>query len=344
MSAPIGFGVIGAGRIGRLHARNLAGAVDGARLAAVYDAADDAARGAAFGGAAVERSVDALLARGDVDAVVIASPTPLHAEQIAAAADAGVAIFCEKPVALELAATRTALAAVARAGSAFQIGFNRRFDPAFGALAAAVRRGEVGAPEMFRSLSSDPAPPPESYVAVSGGIYLDSAIHDLDLARFVVGEVARVSAVGRVLVAGYIGEHDDVDTSVVTLEFRSGALGVVQNTRRTVYGYDLRVEVHGAEGKLVAEDARATKVWRFRENGIGADHVHYFLDRFRDAYRLELQAFVDALHADEPPSPGADDALASLQLALAARESLQRSRPVALDELDDLVEREENPL
>ncbi len=334
MTAPLGFGVIGAGRIGALHARHLAGAVDHARLVAVFDADASAAEGAAFGGAAVAASVGEVLARADVDAVVIASPTPLHAEHIGAAAEAGVHVFCEKPVALDLPTTRRAMEAVERAGIAFQIGFNRRFDPAFGELGRAVRAGELGAPEMLRSLSSDPAPPPESYVAVSGGIYLDSAIHDLDLARWILGDVRRVTAVGRVLVADYIGEHDDVDTSVVTLEFESGALGVVQNTRRTVYGYDLRLEVHGERGKLVAEDARTPKVWRFDEDGIGAGHVHYFLERFRDAYRDELQAFVDAVRADRPPSPGPADAIESLRLALAARTSRAQGVPVALADFE----------
>lgn len=327
-TAPLGFGVIGAGRIGALHARNVAGAIDGARLVTVYDADASAATGAAFAGADVASSVDAVLARTDVDAVLIASPTPLHAEQIAAAAAAGKAIFCEKPVALDLPTTQAAIDAVHQARVPFQIGFNRRYDPSFGALGRAVHDGRIGRPEMLRSLSSDPAPPPEAYVAVSGGIYLDSAIHDLDMARWVMGEVRTVTAVGRVLVEEYVGVHGDVDTSVVTLEFTSGALGVVQNTRRTVYGYDLRLEVHGASGKLVAEDALDPKVWRYGHDGISAPHVHYFLDRFREAYRLEVQAFVDAVRAGVAPTPGPDDAVASLRLALAAKASRETGVPV----------------
>lgn len=324
------FGVLGAGRIGALHARHLFGAVDGAGLACVYDADEAAARRAAPGGVDVAADAAALLRRDDLDAVVIASPTPVHAEQVVAAAEAGLAVFCEKPVALDLATTRDALAAVRRQEVPFQIGLNRRFDPGFGALARAVREGRLGKPEMFRSLSSDPAPPPPAYVAASGGLYLDSAIHDLDMARFVMGEVTRVHATGRVLVADHFAEHGDVDTSVVTLEFDSGALGVIQNTRRTVYGYDLRIEVHGEEGKLVAEDARATKTWHFDADGIHADHVHYFLDRFRDAYRLELQAFVDDVRAGHTPSPGPADAEASLRLALAARDAQREGRAVEL--------------
>lgn len=335
MSSALRVGVLGVGRIGALHAHHLGGAIEGATLAAVYDADDTAARRAAPEGVDLPASAEELLTRPDIGAVVVASPTPLHAEQVVTAAENGKAVFCEKPVALDLATTREALAAVRRHGTAFQIGLNRRFDPGFGALARAVRGGRLGRPEMFRSLSSDPAPPPPAYVAASGGLYLDSAIHDLDLARFVMGEVTRVHATGRVLVADHFAAYDDVDTSVITLEFASGALGVIQNTRRTVYGYDLRIEVHGERGKQVAEDPRATKTWRFDEDGIHADHVHYFLDRFRDAYRLELQAFVDDVRAGTAPAPGPDDADAALVLALAARDAQRSGRPVEPREVRD---------
>ena len=150
----------------------------------------------------------------------------------------------------------------------FQIGFNRRYDAGFREVARAIHAGELGRPEMFRSQSSDPTPPPESYVAVSGGIFVDSVIHDLDIARFMLGEVTRVTALGRVLVAPYMAAHGDVDTSILTLEFASGAVGVVQNSsRRTVHGYDLRVEVHGEKGKLVTEAERVTQVWKYGEAG-----------------------------------------------------------------------------
>ncbi len=329
----LGFGVLGAGRIGALHARNLAGSIDGAHLVAVMDANPDAAQRAAYGGAAALGNVDELLSHPGVDAVLIASPTPLHAEQIKAAAGAGKAIFCEKPVALDLKTTQDALGAVQAAGVPFQIGFNRRYDAGFGEVARALRAGELGRPEMFRSQSSDPAPPPESYVEVSGGIYIDSVIHDLDIARFMLGEVIRVTALGRVLVAPYMAAHGDVDTSILTLEFASGAIGVIQNSRRTVHGYDLRVEVHGEKGKLVTEAERATQVWKYGEAGIQGDYVYYFLERFRDAYRAEVQAFVDAVREGRTPTPGAEDALEALRLALAATKSLKEKRPVEVSEI-----------
>ncbi len=332
-ATPLGVGLLGAGRIGALHGRHLEGAVRGARLVAVFDADPAAAARAAAGGAEAVGSAEALLAHPEVDAVVIASPTPQHAAQVRAAAAAGKAIFCEKPVALDLASTIEAMAAVRDAGVPFQVGFNRRFDPGYAALERRVRAGELGRVELFRSQSSDPAPAPEAYIRASGGFYRDSVIHDIDTAHFVVGAIERVTALGRVLVDPVYGRHGDVDTSVLTLEFASGALGVAMNSRRTVHGYDLRVEVHGERGKLVTEDVRATKLWRFDADGLHGDTFDFFLDRFTAAYRLELQAFVDALEGGQPPSPGADAAIAALRVADAATLSLRQGRPVAVEEI-----------
>ncbi len=329
----IGFGVLGVGRIGALHARNIAGTIDGAHLVAVMDANPDAAQRAVYGGAAVCDDVDTLLEHPDVEAVLIASPTTLHAEQIKAAARAGKAVFCEKPVALDLRETQDALSVVQETGVPFQIGFNRRFDTGFREVARAIHAGELGRPEMFRSQSSDPTPPPESYVATSGGIFLDSVIHDIDIARFMVGDIERVTALGRVLVADYMNNYGDVDTSILTLEFASGAIGVIQNSRRTVHGYDLRVEVHGERGKLVTEAERATQVWKYGEAGIRGDYVYYFLERFRDAYRAEVQAFVNAVREGRTPTPGAKDALEALRVALAATKSFKEKRPVEVSEI-----------
>jgi inositol 2-dehydrogenase len=333
VAGPIGFAVIGAGRIGALHARHVAGAVDGARLVLVVDVDEAAARRAAFAGAEVATDFEAALNHPDVSAVVIASPTTEHARQLEAAAAAGTAIFCEKPVSNDLASTVRAMRAVEEAAVPFQIGFHRRFDPAYGELARAVAAGELGRVELFRSQSSDPQPAPEAYIAASAGFFHDSVIHDLDTARFVAGEVTRVTALGRVLVDPVYERYGDVDTSVVTLEFASGALGVVMNSRRTVYGHDLRVEVHGERGKLVAEDERATKLWRYAQDGVRGDFYYHFIERFRDAYRLELQAFVDAVRAGRQPTPGARDAVESLRLADAALMSLREGRPVETSEV-----------
>jgi len=331
--ANLGVAVIGAGRIGALHARHLAGAVEGARLVRVVDPDREAAERAALGGAAHGGAFDDALSDGAVDALLIASPTKEHAWQLAAAAAAGKAILCEKPVADDLAETASAMDAVARAGVPFQIGFNRRFDPAYAEVARAVRAGEIGRVELFRSQSSDPGPAPEAYIAASAGFFRDSVIHDIDTARFVAGEVERVTALARVMVDPVYARYGDVDTSVITLEFASGALGVLMNSRRTVYGHDLRLEVHGEAGKLVAEDERATKVWRYGPGGPRGDYYHHFLDRFRDAYRLEVQAFVDAVHAGRAPAPGPVDAVESLRVADAAVHSLREGRPVKVSEV-----------
>ncbi len=330
------FGVIGAGRIGRLHARNLAGAIDGAQLVAVMDADPAAAEAAAFGGASSTTDAGAIFADPNIDAVLIASPTSLHAGQIREAAAAGKAIFCEKPVALDLGETIEAMRLVQQSGVPFQIGFNRRFDPGYAALAREIGVGSIGNVELFRSQSSDPEPPAREYAMHSGGIYLDSVIHDIDTARFTVGEIDKVTALGRVFANPELLDAADVDTSVLTLEFTSGALGVIMNSRRTVHGYDLRVEVHGEKGKLVTEDERATKLWRYGKDGISGDYYHYFLERFRDAYRLELQAFVTDVLSGITPSPGPRDAVESLRVAVAATRSLHEGRTVAIDELPGL--------
>ena len=327
------FGVIGAGRIGRLHARNLAGAIDGAHLAVVMDANLEAAQAAAYGGAQATTELDDIIGNDDINAVLIASPTSLHAGQIKLAAAAGKAIFCETPVALDLGETIQAMQVVEAEGVPFQIGFNRRFDPGYAALAREVRLGTIGNVELFRSQSSDPEPPSLEYALTSGGIYLDSVIHDIDTARFVVGEIDRVTALGRVFANPALLEMDDVDTSLLTLEFTTGALGVIMNSRRTVHGYDLRVEVHGENGKLVTEDERATKLWRYGQGGMSADYFNYFLDRFVDAYRLELQAFVTDVRSGNTPAPGPRDAVESLRVAIAATRSLHEKRTVSLDEI-----------
>jgi myo-inositol 2-dehydrogenase/D-chiro-inositol 1-dehydrogenase len=333
MKPSIGFGVIGAGRIGNLHARHIAGAVDGAHLVTVMDADLNAAQRAAFGGAKVTQDVNDIFNDSAIDAVLIASPTFLHAEQVKAAAKAGKMIFCEKPVDLDLAKTIEAMKMVEDAGVPFQIGFNRRFDPGYAELARAVKAGELGKCELFRSQSSDPAPPPEAYIKVSGGIYIDSVIHDIDTARFVVGNIKRVTALGRSLTDPVFARHNDIDTSVLTLEFESDALGVIMNSRRTVYGYDLRVEVFGEKGKFVTEDERATKVWKYHKEGIKGDFYYYFIERFRDAYRAEVQAFVDAVRKGEKPTPGTKDAVESLRVAIAATRSLREGRPVEVAEV-----------
>jgi myo-inositol 2-dehydrogenase/D-chiro-inositol 1-dehydrogenase len=333
MTGALRFAVIGAGRMGAIHAANLAGAVPGAELAAVVDPDLAAARRAAAGGAEATDDLGRVLADDRIGAVLVASPTPLHAGQIEAAARAGKAIFSEKPVALELAETQAAMAAVEAAGVPFQIAFQRRYDPGFARARALIEAGALGRVEMFRSLACDPQPASLDYLRTSGGIYKDMVIHDLDIARHLCGEILEVTALGASLVDPRIGDLGDVDTSVVTLRFASGALGVIQNSRRAVYGYDLRTEVQGSAGKVVVENERATPVWTYGTEGIRGDYYHWFIDRFRDAYRLEVQGFTEAVRAGRRPTPGPVDAVETLRLAEAATRSLRAGRPVKLAEV-----------
>ncbi|MEZ4632666.1 MAG: inositol 2-dehydrogenase [Deinococcales bacterium] len=333
MSKTIGFGVIGAGLIGSLHARNIASRIAGASLVGVMDINLATAEKYAFGQAYATQDLDKLLEDPQVDAVLIASLTSLHSQHIQKAAEAGKAIFCEKPVAIDIDETRRVMQLVNEKQIPFQIGFQRRFDPGYADLARRLREGEMGKVEMFRSQSSDPKPAPEHYIASSGGIYIDSVIHDIDVARFMVGEVRRVTALGRNLVDPVYGRHKDIDISILTLEFENEAIGLIQNSRRTPHGYDLRVEVHCEKGKLVTEDERQTKIWRYDEKGIHGDYFYYFMQRFDDAYRQEVQAFVDALNKGETTKPGTQDAIESLRVAVAATKSLHEGRSVLVSEI-----------
>src|SRR3954449_2724399 len=306
-SAPVGsaartlrVGVIGVGRIGRMHAELLARRVPGAAVGAVYDAHAETARvvGTALG-VPVAGSVDEMLAAAGGDAIAICTSTDTHADLIVAAARAGKAIFCEKPVSLDLAEVDRALAAVDEAGVPFQIGFNRRFDPAHASVAAGVAGGAIGAPHLVRITSRDPAPPPVAYIRVSGGIFLDMTIHDFDMARFVTGsDVVEVFARGAVRVDPEIGEAGDVDTALVTLVHANGCLTAIDNSRRAAYGYDQRVEVFGPGGMAATENPLAHTAIIRTEAGTRAPALPYFyLERYIPSYLREWEAFVAAVGA-----------------------------------------------
>jgi myo-inositol 2-dehydrogenase / D-chiro-inositol 1-dehydrogenase len=335
-SNPLRVGVIGTGRIGRMHAETVALRVTDAELTAVFDADPRVAAevGANLGAPALG-SVEAVIAAADVDAVAICTPTPLHAENVIAAARAGKAIFCEKPISLVLAEVDRALAAVDDSGVPLQIGFNQRFDPAHAAVAAAVAAGEVGAPQLARISSRDTEPPPVSYARTSGGIFLDMTIHDFDLARHVVGsEVVEVFATGAVLVEPSFAEIGDLDTVVVVLTHANGCLTTIDNSRRAVYGYDQRVEVFGPEGVAASENPLANAaIVRDRQGVHGATMIYPFLDRYAASYVAEWAEFVDAVRSGRSPSVGAGDARPPLVIGLAAWRSIQEGRPVRTDEI-----------
>ncbi len=332
----LGIGVIGVGRIGAMHARLLAGQVAGAAVAAVNDALPEAA--SALGkelGVPVADSAEELMARADVDAVAICSSTETHAPLIAGAAEAGKAIFCEKPVSHDLVEVDRALDAVRQAGVAFQIGFNRRFDPAHQSVREAVATGRVGDPHLLRITSRDPYPPPASYVRVSGGIFLDMTIHDFDMARYVTGsEVVEVYARGAVRIDPSFADAGDVDTALVVLVHEDGCITTIDNSRQTSYGYDQRVEVFGRGGMAASENPlRHTGLVRTAEGTSAPALPDFFLERYVPSYIREWEAFVGAVSAGEETPVGVADARAPLVIALAAARSLEEGRPVRVEEV-----------
>ncbi|HWQ14132.1 MAG TPA: inositol 2-dehydrogenase [Roseiflexaceae bacterium] len=325
---------LGAGRMGMTHLRNLVG-IPGVRVRVVADVQFDAAeRGAAL--VQAERAsddVEGTIRARDVDAVLIATPTPSHAPLIEACARAGKPVWCEKPVALTLEETRRVAEAVEAAGIPAMVGFMRRFDPGYAEAKRRIELGEVGRVERFRALSCDFSPPPLGFIRTSGGIFVDMLVHDFDLARFLVGEVAEVSAWGATLIDPGFAQAGDVDTAVALLRFENGALGVVEGARRTTWGYDIRTEVAGSEAKVVVEAFQKTPLVTSCGLGYGGDHFESFPDRFEAAYRAELAHFFDCLRTGRAPEPGVRDALESLRVALAATKSLQEGRPVRVEEI-----------
>ena len=323
------FAQFGAGRIGAIHAANLA-ASGRARLAHVVDVHAPAATAlAAKHGAAVSDTATAL-ADSKVGAVIIASSTDTHADLVIAAARAGKAIFCEKPIDLSLARVDACLDAVAAAGVPMLVGFNRRFDPNFSALHRRIGAGAIGAVEQVVITSRDPGPPPVSYIKVSGGLFRDMTIHDFDMARWMLGEEpVEVFAYGATLVDPAIGQAGDIDSAMVLLKTASGRMAHINNSRRASYGYDQRVEVHGSAGRLLAGNRTPTTVELADANAVAADKpLHFFLERYADAYRIELNAFLDAVANKTPMPVGAEDGRQALVLADAALESLRTGRPV----------------
>ena len=318
-------GLLGAGRIGRIHGVNVA-AHPRARLAAIADASPPAAEALAAATGSHVRDLDSIIEDRDIDAVVICTPTDLHAGLIERAAQAGKAVFCEKPVDIDASRIRKCLEVVAASGATLMIGFNRRFDPSFSALARRLRAGEIGAVEIVTILSRDPAPPPPEHAAWSGGLCRDMMIHDLDMARFLLVEV---HAVGACLVDPAIGAAGDVDTAAVLLKTASGRIAQISNSRRAAYGYDQRIEVHGSTGLLSAGNRQATTVTLADSAGYRTDPaLPFFLERYAEAYRAELDAFIAAALGEAPASPSGEDGLRAQILADAATEAARSGRPV----------------
>jgi myo-inositol 2-dehydrogenase/D-chiro-inositol 1-dehydrogenase len=325
------FGLLGAGRIGKVHARAVGSNPD-ARLVAVADAFEQAARDIATAYGAEVRSIDEIEAAKDIDAVVICTPTDTHADLIERFSKAGKAIFCEKPIDLDVGRVEECLEVVEKTGAALMVGFNRRFDPHFMAVKKAIDDGAIGKVEMVTITSRDPGAPPVDYIKRSGGIFRDMTIHDFDMARFLLGEEpVSVSAHASVLVDKTIGEAGDYDSVSVILETASGRQALISNSRRATYGYDQRIEVHGSKGMVAAENQRPVSIEVANEKGYTRPPLHdFFMTRYTEAYANEIAAFIAALSKGQKAAPSGADGLAALKLADAALTSAREGRTVRL--------------
>ena len=330
-------GILGAGRIGRVHAETLAFRLPEAEIAAITDINGEAARdlAARCNIPKVVASADDILGDKRIEAVLICTSTDTHADLIVKAAAAGKHIFCEKPIALELDKIDVALAAVKKAGVQLQVGFNRRFDSNFLRVRQAVANGEIGKPSLMHIISRDPAPPPMAFVRTSGGIFRDMMIHDFDMARYLLGdEVEEIYAAGGVLVEPGFKAEDDLDTALVVLHFKSGAIGTIDNSRKAVFGYDQRVEILGSKGKIASENRYPNEVVVSGEKSVYTDlPLNFFMQRYTESFALEQQLFVQAvLEGKQTPVTG-EDARVPVVMALAARKSYDEHRPVRLTEI-----------
>ncbi|MGM0880313.1 MAG: inositol 2-dehydrogenase [Bacillota bacterium] len=336
----INIGIVGAGRIGKIHADNIL-RFPNAKITAISDlfaGPELEAWAAERGIGIVTKNSDDIMSNPDIDAVFICSSTDTHVPLIKQAAQADKHIFCEKPVSMDISQTEEALEAVNAAGVKLQIGFNRRFDHNFKRVREHVQGGTVGEPHLIKITSRDPNPPSEEYIKVSGGLFMDMAIHDFDMARYLSGsEVEEVYAQGQVLVDPVFSKYGDIDTAIITLRFRNGALGVIDNSRKAVYGYDQRVEVFGSKGSVtVANDHPNSAVVSTAEGIVSDKPLHFFLERYNGAYVDETQQFIESLLNGKPLVVDGNDGLQAEKIALAAKLSVSLNRPVKLSEVHEL--------
>ena len=331
------FGVIGAGRIGKIHAENLATRIPGTEVVTIADVNVESAQELASR-LRVSLAVDdyhAILSDPSIDAVAICSSTDTHARIIIEAAQAGKHIFCEKPIDYDLTKIDAALSAVEKAGVKLQIGFNRRFDSNFRKARTMIAEGKIGTPHIVRITSRDPAPPPLSYVKASGGMFFDMTIHDFDMARYLSGsEVDEVYTAAGVMVDPGIGEAGDVDTAVILLRFANGAIGTIDNSRKAVYGYDQRVEVFGSAGMVQAQNNMPDSDVYYSADGVhSAKPLHFFLERYMESFIAEMKEFARSVQQNTtPPVVGMDGRIPVL-MGIAAKKSYLENRPVKLSEI-----------
>ncbi len=333
----LNIGIIGAGRIGKVHMQSITYNVPTAKVLGITDVFKDGLQELAdkYGIEKVYADYKEMLADKEIDAVLVCSSTDTHADISIEAAKAGKHVFCEKPVDLTPEKVKAVIDAVAEAGVKLQVGFNRRFDHNFAHVRALINEGKVGNLELIKITSRDPEPPPAEYAAVSGGMFLDMTIHDFDMARFLAGsDVTEVYASATCLVDPAIGEAGDVDTAIINLKFENGALGVIDNSRRAAYGYDQRIEVFGSLGAAMASNDTPTNVTVMNSDGVTTDKpLYFFLERYMQSFRDEMVQFVDAVLNDKPTPTTGLDGLNSILVALAAKKSVKEGRPVKISEI-----------
>jgi len=333
----LNIGIIGAGRIGKVHTETIAQNIGDANVAAIADTNVSEAKQLAgrFRVPIYTKNYQDILNNPEINAVLICSPTNTHAQYIVEAAKTGKHIFCEKPIDLDLVTIENAIKVVEENNVKLMVGFNRRFDPNFKKIKQMVVDDKIGEPHILKITSRDPGPPPAEYIAVSGGMFLDMTIHDFDMARFIVGdEVDEVFVAAGVMVDDKIGKLGDVDTALITLRFKNGAMGVIDNSRKAVYGYDQRIEIFGSKGMIKVDNNAPDNHNYYNENGVHASlPLNFFMDRYVEAYAREIKEFCQAIIEDKPVSVDGRDGLLSVAIGLAVKKSFVEKRIVKVSEV-----------
>jgi myo-inositol 2-dehydrogenase/D-chiro-inositol 1-dehydrogenase len=334
MKKEVNVGVIGLGRIGKLHLHNIIAQIPGIKLIGVSDIIENSLQEVSqkYDIPIIKNDYRYLLDNKEIDAVVICSSTDTHAKIMIEAAQAGKDIFCEKPIALDLKEIDRALEAVKTEGIKLQIGFNRRFDPSFMKAKEMVQSGKIGKPHIVKITSRDPAPPPIEYIKVSGGIFLDMTVHDFDMIRYLLDdEVKELMAVGSCLVNPEISKYNDIDTAIITFQYKNGGWGIIDNSRQAVYGYDQRIEVFGSEGCVQVANKKPTEVSLYGKESTTSDKpLYFFLERYNESYINEMKHFVDCIQNDRNPSVSGYDGKMAAIMGYAAKESFSKKEFVGI--------------
>lgn len=325
-------GVWGVGRIGRFHAENVASSVGRAELVAVADPVKKLVRAVASRlGVRIYESPTQMLRKERLDGVVIATPTPFHREHVSLASEAHMPMLLEKPIALTMKEADNIVRTVERSGVKFQLGFNRRFDPGYRKAKQIIMKGSIGKPLVVKTCARDPQPPPDEYIRQSGGIFVDQCIHDIDIALwFMDNPVDRVWAVGKTMVYPQFARYGDYDNGVAILEFSNGGLGIIEGSRTSKYGYDLRTEILGSQGALRIDNWKDNSTHLWTKRGEINESYPWFTERFRDAYKKEIEGFFDYISKDGKSPVSAEEGRAALEVALAARGSAMKRKIISI--------------